>query len=113
MTTSRFHCSLRFADAWRATPDEINTLLEAMLASFSISGVEGVTIGGDIQAGSLDLSFGLPPAVVADGDEDSLPGMMLVVKALNAGRVLAPGWPTNEDIKDALASVRVRELSLA
>ena len=110
MTMRHFSCSLKFAGAWRATPDQIDSLLDAMAGSFSQAGVEQLRMGGDLQAGSLDLSFCVPEVTDPEGP-DLLDGIKLVVKALNSGRVLAPGWPTNEIIADAIASVRVLALS--
>jgi hypothetical protein len=112
MTPPRFSCSLRFAHSWRATPEEIDALLGAMISSFSASGVEGLDIGGNIELGTLNLSF-FPPANVGPADdEDSLDGVALVVRALNRGRVSAPGWPSDEVIEDAIASVIVKECAL-
>jgi len=114
MSSRRFSCSLRFAHAYRATQDEIATLLDKMTDSFCGDGVVGLSMGGDIQAGTLEITFEPPPSPITDEEDgDSLWGLALVVRALNCGRISAPGWPDDEVVDGAIASVTVREFSLA
>lgn len=108
MTTPSLSCSLTFSDSWRATREEMTRLIKILFDSLSQDGVQCLTIGGDISEGSLNIDFDIPGAT-----EDSLVGMSLVVKALNKGRVSAPGWPDDHVIDTAIASVEVRELSLS
>ena len=112
MSTSRFVCVLQFAHSWRATRDEINALLEALIDSLTASGVATLQIGGDLSQGTLRLEFESPSANEADDTDDSLVAIGLVVKALNSGRVSAPGWPDDAVIDDAIGSVKVNKFAL-
>ena len=112
MSEPRFSCNMRFKDTWRATPDEMDTLLVKMTESFTSYGVRNLKMGGDLVLGLLDVAFD-PPQLAGDDFEDSLKGMALVVRALNNGRVSAPGWPDDEVVDGAIASVQVRDICLA
>jgi hypothetical protein len=111
MSTCAFACSLKFTDAWRASPAEIDTLFVKMAKVFADAGVEGLRFGGNFDEGLLDIEFDQPAPL--DGSEiDSLWGVKLVVKALNSGRVSAPGWPGDDVVDSAVASVAVRDVAL-
>ena len=110
MTYSRkFECSLFFRDSWRATPEEIDMLVERMIDSITSEGITGLSFHGDIGAGTLSVRFDAPTT----SEEDSLTCVGIVVRALNAGCVEAPGWPSNGAIDHAIASVSVRECIFA
>jgi hypothetical protein len=103
MNSQKLIISLKFADAWRATPDEIGVLLDKMTESLIGSGVDGLSFSGDLEVGDLIVAFDWDTS----RDEDSFEGFKLVVKALNAGQVLAPGWPDDQVVADAIASVKL------
>lgn len=105
----RFACSLVFRDAWKATPREIDQLVSTMISSFAKDAVTGLSFHGDISDGTLDVHFDAPTT----SEGDTLACIDLVVRALNAGRVDAPGWPNSEVIDHAIASVSVRESAFA
>jgi hypothetical protein len=108
MSKDKFSCSLKLAHAWRATPDEIDVLLSKMRESLTASGVQGLSFSGDIELGHLDVMFDFSST---PGD-DSLNALELIVKALNHGRVSAPGWPDDEVVDGAIGSVTVRALAI-
>ncbi len=105
----KFACSLFFRDAWKATPEEIDQLVQKMIVSFAEDGVTGLSFYGDIVEGTLDVRFDAP----LSSEGDTLVCVNLVVKALNAGSVEAPGWPSSEVINHAIASMSVRECGFA
>lgn len=111
MSDNQFACSLQFMESWRATSEQIDVLLDKMTEYLVTAGVEGLRMGGALTDGSLDIAFRVP-AVAGGGQSDSLLGLALVVRALNSGRVSAPGWPDDEVVDGAIASVRVLEFSL-
>ncbi len=111
MSDHQFACSLQFADSWRATPEEIDTLLLKMTHSFLKDGVTGLTVSGVLSEGSLDVLFDSP--LYPDGRAGgAVLGLAFVVRALNRGRVSVPGWPDDEVVDGVIASVSVKEAAL-
>lgn len=112
--TSNFTCKLAFTHAWKASRMEMDALVCALISSLTESGVAALAISGDISEGTFGLEFSLPLAVDAGADDpdDSLRAVGLVVRALNSGRVSAPGWPDDAVIDDAIASVKVQAFGL-
>ncbi len=109
-TSPRFACELAFADAWRATRQEMGGLVDALVVSLTASGVRNLSIGGDIADGTFHLGFNCPESDPAN--DDSLAAVAIVVRALNGARVSAPGWPDDHVIEKAIVTVKVREFGL-
>jgi hypothetical protein len=106
MSEDRFACSLQFTDAWRATSEQIDTLLVKMTESLLEDNVSGLTLSGTLADGSLDVFFDSP--VYPDGKTGgAVLGLVFVVRALNRGRVSVPGWPDDDAVDGAIASVSV------
>lgn len=89
----------------------MDSLARAIIVSLSAARVEDLAISGDISEGTFSISFGR----TADAEpftDDSLDAVGLVVRALNAGRVSAPGWPDDAVIDEAIATVKIRHFGL-
>ncbi len=107
----QFSCFLQFSDVWRASLDETDALLRKMMTSLSGDGVSRLSFSGDLGTGSLQVTFMQPDD--ASPTTDLFRCVELVVKALNSGRVSAPGWPNDEVIDGAITSVAIKGCSLA
>lgn len=108
-----FRSSLQFNDSWRASREQIDALLTAMISSLQSQNARKIDISGNIVEGRLDVAFDIAE-VARDQfhaglrDDDFLVALVLVIRALNAGRVSAPGWPDDKVTDGAIASIRFR-----
>jgi len=97
----QFACALQFADAWRATPEQIDTLLVKMTQSFLKDGVTGLTLSGALEDGTLEVLFDAPQ--YPNGQKGgAVLGLVFLVRALNRGRVSVPGWPDDAAVDGAI-----------
>jgi hypothetical protein len=103
MPLRRFSCGFAFTDTHLATRNEIDELLLKMIDSLVASGVQDMVFSGDVEAGTLKLTFSAPT--------ESMSALGLVIKALNAGRVRIGGWPSDQVIDRVIAEVDLLEFA--